>query len=315
MENRLAPPGTLTSVCADVSPADGVDGLLDAFRQLMPGLAFSQVLTRGGWHRLGGVVDGDRRRVAASIVHWIEDEHGGDVDAVVAGYEDSGYFATRLAGRTHYFTASLGEGPEDYVQVEIEELQEQLERPLVAPNWYPDSVEEFLEPLGMPHSAPDPVGDPCYRFRRITPIAPLVAIEAGGGQQIRDLRRFFADWATSSAGEHERFCDHWVLALREYRDREGERQLSAKPVPVFSGEIPDLPHDERLRGAALANAIHGYDRQLGYPFAWFFMMLTRKSTNYRLAESVLADQMGAYDYLPVRDLRVLRDWEQRPYGV
>jgi len=25
--------------------------------------------------------------------------------------------------------------------------------------------------------------------------------------------------------------------------------------------------------------------------------------------------MGAYDYIPAKDLKVLRAWEERPYGV
>ena len=45
------------------------------------------------------------------------------------------------------------------------------------------------------------------------------------------------------------------------------------------------------------------------------MMLGQKASNYALAKAVLADQMGAYDYLPARDLKVLREWEQRPYAV
>ncbi|MEW7996397.1 MAG: hypothetical protein AB2825_18395, partial [Candidatus Thiodiazotropha endolucinida] len=71
----------------------------------------------------------------------------------------------------------------------------------------------------------------------------------------------------------------------------------------------------RLSGAELANAVHGYDRVLGYPFAWYFMMLGSTASNYTLADAVLQDQMGAYDYLPKRDLKVLREWEAKPYGV
>jgi len=37
-------------------------------------------------------------------------------------------------------------------------------------------------------------------------------------------------------------------------------------------------------------------------------MLTRRLVSHRLAEAVHADQMGAFDYLPARDLAVLRDW-------
>ena len=56
-------------------------------------------------------------------------------------------------------------------------------------------------------------------------------------------------------------------------------------------------------------------RRLGYPFAWFFHMLTDKRISQRLAEAVHADLMGAYAYLPGRDIKVLQDWYDRPYGV
>jgi hypothetical protein len=200
------------------------------------------------------------------------------------------------------------------VQIEIEELQEVLDRPLVDPDWFPDSVEEFLDPLDYPRLEPEPVAPAYYQFRRITAMAELLR-HGGVGRQMSNLRRFMQDWADSSANDNARFCRHWVLALRESRGQDGLPQLSAKPVPTFAGELPALSTGERVRGAALANAIHGYDRHVGYPFAWYFTMLAQKSANVALADAVLADQMGAYEYLPARDLKVLRNWECRPYGV
>ena len=159
------------------------------------------------------------------------------------------------------------------------------------------------------------MGDAYYQFRRITPIAQFLSVCNGGSRLGQDINRFVADWQHSSAGDHEVFSEHWVMSLREYKDRNGDLQLTAKPVPTFIGELPGLPEEGVVHGADLANAIHSYDRHLGYPFAWYFMMLTRKASNYALAEAVLADQMGAYEYLPAKDLKVLRAWEQRPYGV
>ena len=69
------------------------------------------------------------------------------------------------------------------------------------------------------------------------------------------------------------------------------------------------------RGALLANRIHGFDRALGYPFAWYFPMLTSPKVSHRLAEAVHAAPMGAYAYLPARDPKVLRDWYEEPYGL
>jgi hypothetical protein len=311
----LAKPEALARLCADTIPSDGLNALIETTNALMPGRPFQLVLTRGGWHRLGGVVDRDYKRVHRSIAHWIGEHSDGDVDGLVADYADAGFFATRLNGKTHFLTRACGDAPQDFIQLEIEELHELLERPLVERDWFPDSIEEFLEPLDYAQLEPEPVADAYFQFRRITSIGSLLASSNAGSRQIQDLKRFFADWRDSSAGEHAGFSQHWVLALREYIDREGELRLTAKPVTTHTGNLPDLPPGEKWHGAELANAIHVYDREIGYPFAWFFMMLSQKASNYALANAVLADQMGAYDYLPARDLKVLREWEQRPYAV
>ncbi|MES9965649.1 MAG: hypothetical protein ABW074_00080 [Sedimenticola sp.] len=305
----------LTTICKAVDTDEGIEGLTEKLKDLMPEHAFECVLSRGNWHRLGGVVDSDYQQVTDNIAHWAEEESEGDVDTLVAKYMDMGYFATRLAGNTHYFTAPTGKGPHEFLQLEIEELQEVVDRPLVERDWFPDSIEEFLDPLDYPRLEPEPVGKSYFRFRRITPIDKLInQIPAGNGTP-QNLQRFFNDWQSSSACEGEPFCRHWILALREFADRDGETRINAKPVTVFSDVLPELPEGERISGAELANAIHGYDRTLGYPFAWYFMMLGSKASNYALADAVLEDQMGAYDYLPKRDLKVLREWEVKPYGV
>jgi hypothetical protein len=143
----------------------------------------------------------------------------------------------------------------------------------------------------------------------------MLDVPADSDRKLSNLRRFFNDWQQSSAGEAVEFCRQWVLLLNEYQDSYGEFRLNARPMAKLHGALPELPDGAHLSGAALANAIHAYDRKVDYPFAWFFNMLSRKSSNYSVAEAVLKDQMGAYDYLPVRDLKVLRGWEERPYGV
>ncbi len=63
---------------------------------------------------------------------------------------------------------------------------------------------------------------------------------------------------------------YWVLSLREYQDRDGEGRLTAKPVSTFADPVPAVPDDLTARGVEQANLIHGLDRRVGYPFAWFF---------------------------------------------
>ncbi|MEJ2591625.1 MAG: hypothetical protein P8178_09540 [Candidatus Thiodiazotropha sp.] len=312
---QIPKPEDLAAVCAKLGVEEGIDALTARVNALIPGLSFERVVTRGRWHRLGGVVDADYRPVSSNIVHWAEQVSGGDVDTLIASYGDAGYFATKLAGKTHYFTAICGDAPEAFVQLEIEELQEVLDRPLIEPDWFPDSIEEFLDPLDYPRLAPEPVARPYWQFRRITPVAKLLDEAQKENQALFNLRRFFSDWAASSAQESEPFCRHWALALREYLDSDGEYRLSAKPFRTYQGEISPLPAGESLHGVGLAHAIHAYDREVGYPFAWYFHMLASKAENYSLAQAVLRDLMGAYDYLPARDLKVLREWEKRPYGV
>ncbi len=311
----FASPDAIASLCLSFEFSEGVERLTEEINGLMRGLQFSHLVSRGNWYRLGGVVDADYKPISRNIAQWAAENSAGDVDKLVADYIDCGYFATRLAGKTHYFTAPCGDRPEQFIQLEIEQLQEVLDRPLVERDWFPESLEEFLDPLDYPRLEAEPVAAAYLQFRRITAIESLLNHSSEKTRAMRSLRRFFSDWHVSSAGLQSQFCDHWILALREYQDSDGEHQLSAKPYSTFSGDLKvtclgDTPH-----GSELANAIHGYDRQAGYPFAWFFNLLSSKSDNYKLAEAVLMDQMGAFDYLPARDLQVLRAWEASPYGV
>jgi hypothetical protein len=315
MEWMIEQSGQLAKICTEADATQGPKALSGSLARVFPDWKFSCVLTRGGWHRLGGVIDADYQRVSDNIVHWAECESDGNVDELVARYMDAGFFATHLAGKTHYFTAPTGDQPSDFVQLEIEELREVLDRRLVQWDWFPDNIEEFLDPLDYPRLEPEPIGEPYYLFRRITPVSRLLERSDDLSQGQYNLRRFFHDWQSSSSCEGGHLCRHWVLALQGYMDSDNEYRLNAKPVSTYSGKLPDLPGSGLLRGVDLANALHDYDRRVGFPFAWFFMMLNRKSANYALAQAVLRDQMGAYDYLASRDLKVLRNWEERPYSV
>ena len=319
MNDEIRPYQTLTpalelhlgELCASVPAPFDPASLAAQVQDLQPDLQVRHVLTRGGWHRLGGVVDLDGLRVAHHILEWAQAESGGDIDDLMFKLADRRLFATRLNGRTHYLVAPTGPAPEDFIQIEIEEVQEVLDRCITDPDWFPDSIAEFADPLDFPHLEPEPVGEPRLLFRRLLRVPDLLASGDAGSR----LRRFLADWGRSSASESEPLCAHWVLSIREYQDRDGEGHVTAKPVPVVQDAIPALPSGEVARGAQLANQIHGFDRALGYPFAWYFHMMTNPKVSHRLAEAVHADLMEAYAYLPARDLKILRDWYADPYGA
>lgn len=299
----------VAEACQSIRDPAGIEPILEAIQARLPELSLHHAMTRSGWHRLGGVVDLDGRRIARHITEWAEAESGGDIDELLFKLSKVQYFATRLNGQTHYLVARTGPLARDSIQIEIEQLQEVLDRCITDPDWFPDSIADFVDPLDFPRLEPEPVGSPRLLLRRLVRIDDLIASLDAGSR----LRRFLDDWDRSSAAESEGFCHHWVLAIREHEGREG--RLAAKPVPVLANQIPALPDAEVARGAGLANQIHGFDRQVGYHFAWYFHMLTSRQVSHKLAEAVHADLMGAYDYLPARDLRVLRDWYQDPYGI
>lgn len=300
----------VAEVCGTLPAGATTDDLLAAVGSVFPGRQVQHALTRGGWHRLGGIIDIDGGRITDHVMAWAEECSGGDIEVLMTQVADLRAFVTRLNGQAHYLVVPTGDQARDFIQIEVEELQEVLERVISDPDWYPDSIAEFLDPLDFPRLEPEPVGPPRFLFRRLVPVASLIE----SGDLSASLRRFMDDWDRSSAGEHAAFCEHWVLGVREYQDQEGDERLSAKPVPL--GEAPPaLPDGEVARGARLANQIHGFDRALGYPFAWYFHMLTNPKVSHRLAEAVHADLMGAYDYLPARDLKVLRDWYDAPYAA
>lgn len=95
----------LSELCAATDTDTGLNELLAGIIRLFPDADFQCVLSRGGWHRPGGVVDADYQSVSDNIMQWAETVSGGDVDTLIADYQESGYFATRMAGKTHYFTA------------------------------------------------------------------------------------------------------------------------------------------------------------------------------------------------------------------
>jgi hypothetical protein len=301
----------LINTCRDIPvSADGVP-LLDGLQAHFPGRPLHHLLTRGGWHRLGGVVDANLQRITPHIATWAEEESDGDLEALVERYRDAGYLVTRLAGKTHYLVVSLGEGAEAFVQLEVEELHEEVERRLIEPGWMPEDLEEFLDPLGYRHLPSRPVGPPAYLFRRLFRVPDLLA---GTGREGERLRRFFSEWDRSSAARQP-LCHHWALAVRESKNRFGELTLGAKPFPALA-EPPPLPADLPERhGMALANALGEFDRAAGFPFAWYFYLVAVPAIPDRLAEQVHQDHLGEYDYLPARDLAILREWIAKPYSL
>lgn len=137
---------------------------------------------------------------------------------------------------------------------------------------------------------------------------------AGQKTEPQAVHRFFDAWQASSAGNTTHFCNHWVLAVREYLDRYRQPILQATPVAAVNGQPPKFTSTYGAKGLALNDALQRFDRQAGYPLAWFFHTLTTKTVPMAVAQAVIEDVQGGFCYLPERDVKVLKDWMHRPYG-
>ncbi len=301
--------------CHCAVPVADHAALLNSLQQAIPEYEFQLMISRGGWHRMGGVVDRDGSRIADHLEEWVVKEADGSVQNFLDNYLESDYYITRFQGETHYLVASTGPRACDFLQLEVEAVQEMVERRLISDDELPDSLEDIIDPMEYAFAETKEIAGPRYIFRRITSVAEFITNLAAIHEGKSNIERFLQSWDNSSASEHALFCHHWVLGMREFTDAYGEPGVSVKPITTCVNNPPELNQLPLPRGSKLAILIHDFDRQVGYPMAWFFFMLTHMSVSYHVAESIHQDLMGAYAYLPQRDLRILIDWYDNPYSL
>lgn len=306
----------IAELCVRVPVSAGAAGLARELAAAVPQLAFREVLARGGWYRLGGVVDAEGNHISGDLERWTETElrrHDDDFAALADAYADSGLKATRLTGKTHYWIAPTGNGAADFVQLEIEELQELVCQPLFAGDEVPGSLEELIDPRDACAGAPAAIGIPFYALRRVTDMAEFVARMRAQKPDAQPVHRFLEAWQTSSAGAAQ-FSNHWILATSEHLDRYRQPILQATPVAAVNGAPPRFEGAYGARGLALRDALQRFDRQAGHPMAWFFHMLTTKAVPHAVAAAVIDDSQSGFSYLPERDVQVVKNWLHRPYS-
>ncbi len=308
---------SIAELCVRIPVAAGPAALARELAKLAPDLAFREVLARGGWYRLGGIVDGGGHQVASDIEHWAESElarFDDDFQLLAEEYAGKDLRATRLIGKTHYWVAATGRPAPDFLQLEIEEIQEMICQPLFAGDDLPSSLEELVDARDGCAEKPVPLGIPFYSLRRVTDIAEFLGRMRAQKPEPQPVHRFVDAWEMSSAGHAAQFSNQWVLAVREHLDRYRQPILAATPVAAIVGAPPRFDGGFGARGLALAGALQCFDKQAGYPMAWFFHMLTTKAVPHAVASVVVEDMQGGFGYLPERDVQVVKDWLFKPYG-
>jgi hypothetical protein len=121
----LAP--AIVETCAKVHVSSGPGALVKALSNALPEWKFRHALSRGGWYRLGGILDNNGQRVSDSLESWVEagiDQRDGDFAQFGDDFAGQKLYATRLVGQTHYLVASADDSSDGFLQLEIEDLQE-----------------------------------------------------------------------------------------------------------------------------------------------------------------------------------------------
>ena len=309
----LAP--AIVASCAKVQVGSGSDALVKALNLALPEWKFRHAMSRGGWYRLGGVLDGNGQRISEHLESWAEnalEERDGDFGRLNDDIAEQALFATRLVGQTHYLVASAGEGNDGFLQLEIEDLQEMRVHRLFAN--HPSTLEELVDPRAAAEH-PAPVGLPFYTFRRLQHMGAFLRRMLAQKPELAPIHRMLADWSKSSASNTSAYYNHWVIATREHYDRYHQPIFRAQAIATQGNATPEFEAAESSNGLTLNEALTRFDREAGYPMAWYFHMLSSKAIPHWVAQTVVEDSLAGFAYLPQRDVDVVRGWLHRPYSV
>ncbi len=317
----LPDPDTLHGLIADIeicAPRPHQAGMLAVVEKRLPDCAFRFALTRGGWYRAGGLIRGDGERLADSLDDWLEQEMdscSGDLGEFLDRHADPMLLVTRHTGRTHYLVAPYGSDSAEFLQLEVEELQEVVDRALWDADAPPCDVEELSDPIKPMPAPAQVVGAPYYRFRRLTDIHQVVGRLQSPIGGVHPMLRFMREWNASRAGSGNHFSDHWIVALREHHDQYNNIVLSATPVSRHARELKSFHWNDTLHGLDAGRQLQAFDRAAGYCGAWYFHLVSGGLTPRNIAFNVLHDIESGFGYLGDLETTLLFGWLREPYSI
>lgn len=276
----------------------------------------------------------------------------GDIATLWRRLQDTDLQVSEWHGNSVYAFAPTGPRAADYVQIPLGRETEWRAGPIVNPSRRPWGEEELLDPSWITHedmSDDKVLAGPLYRLlgRAGSSIVHVRSFLARCARLERDKReerrpelerrvwvgsdgtrtpfldlqpnyfdftprevRFFQDWEESSA-QASRVYEHWALDIRDY-EHKGERELAFIPRPLR------LPEERLEAGDAsvhiLMDRIEAIDREMGLPFAWFFLMTHGNKVSPEVGETIAQGLREARVRLPDQDAKVLLRWAEEHYG-
>ena len=308
----------LTDCCKKIIPGQTDDALLNKLQSLVPEYPVYLAYTGDEWYRLGGVVDMNGKRIAGDLTEWVERsflECCQNLHTLIEHTQELQLIATKQTGKTLCFVVQTGNRAEDYILIEIDKTHEVTDRMLVDENNPPEDLEEFIDPLQPFCIESYSLGHSRYTYRRKTDVKLFMEVITENHPVEHPVQRFMDDWNRSSAGQKYRMSDFWLIRPYRHTGRFGEQIVNVELINIHKANLPHLEDFSGKKGSALSNILNRFDRQAGYPFAWFFYMVKGKLVSTHSADSVYRDLSNDFAYLPERDEAILRDWIAQPYNV
>lgn len=299
----------LTNACADTIVRKDHEALLQSIAHVFRDKDVSLAHADGEWYRVGGLVDESGKQIAETLRDWVESQ---DVDDVFGLYERFGadpLYVTRIVGKTLYLVIPTGEDPLSYIQLEVDEVQEVVDRPLFDEDNIADDFEDLIDPIDYQRVEPRQIAVPRYVFRQARNMFDLkVSINRAS-----TFKRFYEEWKASSANGAGHFSQFWVLNFSKHKGAFGEVSTEITPKSRQLDLAPEIDLNNLEAGQSLGRILYDFDRAVGYPMAWYFFMLTSKKGFHKLAEMAYEDLQNEYAYLPAKDADILKHWIKDPY--
>jgi hypothetical protein len=308
----------ITESCKKIIPGQTDDVLLEKLQALIPSHTINLALEGDEWYKLGGVVDMDGKHVANDLIEWVERtyiECGQNLQTLIEHTLEQKLIATKQTGKTLYFVIQTGDFAEDFTLIEIDKTHEVSDRMLVDEKLLPEDLEEFIDPLHPFCIESYSLGHSRYTYRRKTDVRFFMDVV---NQRISDkhpVQRFMDDWNRSSAGLKAKMSDDWIIRPYRHIGRFGEQIVNVEIVNTHKNNLPHLEDFTGKKGTTLGSLLNRFDRQVGYPFAWYFYMLKGIHVTPYCAEGVYKDIIDEFFYLPDRDISVVKDWILEPYNL
>ncbi|MFI3197424.1 MAG: hypothetical protein QX196_03785 [Methylococcaceae bacterium] len=308
----------LAKICKHTLPGPDDELLLSKLQSLNPDYPVRLAKTGEEWYRLGGIVDMEGNRIASNLIEWTERtyiECGKNLQTLIDHAREQKLIATRQTGNTLHFVVQTGSKAQQFIQIDIDKTHEISDRLLVNERNLPEDLEEFIDPLEPECIETFCIGTSRYSYRRKTDVAIFMEEINKYHVEEHPVQRFIDDWNRSSALQKAVLSDDWIVRPFRHTGRFGEQIINVEIVNTQQKNVPQLDDVHGKKGLPLHNLLTRFDRQAGYPFAWFFYMVKGKLVSPNSGVAVFKDISGDFSYLPERDVAVLKDWVNTPYSV